>query len=155
MSNETGFWKGNISDWTYYCKCLQKSSWDKVLHTHSNQLDLTQMSPFFYQLPALRYSNRSEDVLLSTSAQTKVPPGLNRWTKQEKKIWETRGIRAKQLFCGVTQCLLWVFQWCQDLGALSAAPYLCKLNYWCVSSDLWASSHGGWGEKVGTWLEVA
>lgn len=80
--------------------------------------------------------------------------GLNRWDEPEKNR-ETGGHRAGQVLCGHTKCLLSAFQQCQDLGALSTDPYLSQLNYWCVSSDVWAERGRGGEEKVGTWLEVA
>lgn len=83
------------------------------------------------------------------------------WTDglRKRKPGETRGGRAKQVLCGDTQCLLSAFQQCQDPGALSVGPYLSQLNYWCVSSDLWAARGGvpkkrlgpGWRWPGTTW----
>lgn len=51
-------------------------------------------------------------------------------------------------------------QWCQDPRTLFEGPYLSQLNYWCVSSDLWAMRSGVAKERLGpgrrwpqtTWL---
>lgn len=59
------------------------------------------------------------------------------------------GSRAKGTLCVDTHCLFLAFQQCQDLRALSTGPYQFQLNYWCVSTDLWAGAGSGRGEGKG------